>query len=345
MKKIKFVLSILIILIALNFCTYSMADTNCKLYIEEAIKYQNSDEVTVNICMEDINSEIVTLLFEVDYDTSKLEFINAKKGKDLNSSMQLAENIPEESKVSIGIVTLGGLEDSGLYYTITFKVKDSSSDIPLKLLINEATNSNGESVNVLSSDGIIKISSETKKEEEKSKENQKIENFEITEIKDETVTLEDYVLNNGNIELSGSDNLVYEIDNVDVLEVSSDGMMIPNKNGKANVRIKLNGQTVGNTEIEVEDGKVSKITGTNEELAFKTEATTENGNALSKIYSSNKNMDANDENSNNENEQETNTTNKFNIKIAVLIIILVITFLFIILKFTKKKSSKFTTKF
>lgn len=345
MKKVKFVLSILIILIVFNFSTYSMADTNCKLYIDNAIKYENSDEVTVNIYMEDVNSEIVTLLFEVDYDTSKLEFVNAKKGKELNSSMQLAENIPEESKVSIGIVTLGGFEDNGVYYTITFKVKDSSSDIPLKLLINEATNSNGENVNVLASDGIIKISSETKKEEEKSKENQKIENFVITEIKDETTTLEDYILNNGNIELSGSDNLVYEIDNVDVLEISTDGMMIPNKNGKANVRIKLNGQTVGNAEIEVENGKVSKIIGTNEELNFITEATTENGNALSGTNSSNKSIDKNDENSNNENKQEITTTNGFNIKIVVLIIILVITFLFIILKFTKKKSSKFTTKF
>ncbi len=145
MKKITMFFSVFVFaLVTLNVC--SLATSTPKVYLEDAIKYDNSENVTVNIYMEDVNEEIVSLGLDLKYDTSKLEYVNSKAGKDLKATLKLDENFPEESRVAIGIISMTGLKNNGLYYQITFKVKDDSSNIPLELSLREATNSDGKDI-------------------------------------------------------------------------------------------------------------------------------------------------------------------------------------------------------
>lgn len=147
MKKITiFFSAFVLILSTLN--VFSIAAGTPKVYLEDAIKYDNSENVTVSIYMENVNEEIVTLGLDLKYDTSKLEYINSKAGKDLKATLKLDEDFPEESRVAIGIIAMNGLKNNGLYYQITFKVKDDSSNIPLEISLREATNSDGKDIQV-----------------------------------------------------------------------------------------------------------------------------------------------------------------------------------------------------
>lgn len=139
MKRLCILFSIFVLII--TFSLNINAVSNPKIYIEDATKYENSENVTLKIDMENVNEDIVTLGIDVKYDTSKLEYVSSKAGKDLQATLNLAENIQDESRVAIGIVSLGGFEANGEYYYVTFKVKDDSSDIPISLSIRESTDS------------------------------------------------------------------------------------------------------------------------------------------------------------------------------------------------------------
>lgn len=354
----------LIVIVLQIFSIISFANTTPYLYIKDVTKYQNSDEVTVEIYMENIDSNIVTLGFDLKYDTQKLEYLNSKAGKDLKASIQMAEDLPEESRVSIGALSIGGFKNNGIYYSITFKVKDSSKDIPLTLNIREVTDSKGNEIKINTKNGIIKISSEKSdlKENETKNENQKINDFEKSDI-NELDTIEDILIDKGNIEVSNSDTLVYETEDINVVEVLNDGIMIPNQDGKTNVKVKLNGQTIGNLEVEVKDGKVSKVSGTENKSTSNASGTNEGvnsekdstnlnntaknnntNNELDNIIENNKDAE-NDKESLNRNNGNDETLainskgNSFTIAIIVIVIIIILFLIFLIIK-NKKMGGK-----
>lgn len=295
----KLIGSILILFLAIFYMPLVKADSNPYVYIKDVTKYKNSDQVVIEVCAENMDGRMVTLGMDVKYNPEKLEFVSAKKGKDLKAEIQLAEDRPNQKRVAIGAVNTSGFETSGTYYTVIFKVKDSSSDIPVELNIREATDSKGNDIKIDTKNGTIKISSETNNEKnEKSPGNQKIETFEKKDI-NELTTLEEIVTENGNVEVVGYDNLVYETEDNSILEISNDGLMLPNQDGITNVRVKLNGETLGNVKVEVKDGKVLKVTGTDEVLEFVAEATTGTGKSEGTNYSNN-----NESNSSNNLENE-----------------------------------------
>lgn len=246
-----FLLFVLIITFSLNIYAIS----NPKVYIEDAIKYENLENVTIKICMKNINEEIVTLGLDVKYDTSKLEYISSKDGKDLEATMNLAENIQEESRVAIGIVSLSGLKKNGEYYYVTFKVKDDSSDVPISLSIRESTDSKGNDMKVETEDGTIKMSSKKKKEDNKK---QTIKNFETEDVQ-EIETIENIISKNADIEIKPEDSITYEVENSNIAEIANNGLIIPNQEGTTNVKIKLNGQEIGSVAVVIKDGKVQKV--------------------------------------------------------------------------------------
>lgn len=132
----------------LVFTNSSLAKENPKIYLENIAKYDNSENVTINIYMENVNSDIAVLGLDLKYDTSKLEYVSSKAGKDLKATVKLDENIPEESRVSIAIMSLNGLRNDGLYYQITFKGKDNNGTTPLDISVREATDSDGNEINI-----------------------------------------------------------------------------------------------------------------------------------------------------------------------------------------------------
>lgn len=247
----------------------SFAKDMPKLYIEDTIKYENTENVTVNLYMKNADSALVTLGFDLKYDTSKLKYVNSKAGKDLNATMKLAEDFPEASKISVGILSLSGLKNDGLYYSFTFEVLDSKENIPLELYLKEAVNNSGEDVKIELQGGEIKISSNQTEAASPAQtaRDQKISEFEKTNV-NELEKLETIISQNGNVEILDEDIVSYEIEDLGILEILDDGTMIPNKEGTTKVRVKLNGEVIGNVLVEVKDGKVINISWTDDKTDF-----------------------------------------------------------------------------
>ena len=346
----KYIFEIILIIMFLQlFSIISFADSKPTIYIKDVTKYQDQDEVTVEVYMENVDSKIVTLGLDLFYDSSKLEYQDSKAGKDLSATIKLAENVPEESRVAIGVVSLSGLKKDGLYYSIDFKIKDTSENISLKLNCREATDSNGNDIDIVSKDGVIKISKdEAKQEEKKTNTNQQINSFEKTEL-EELENIENIITENGNVEISSEDNLVYETENSSIVEVLDDGTIIPNQDGKTNVRVKLNDQIIGNVEVEVKDGKIIKISGNEEKLNFKAESSTqENSETLTNELENNevektfeeintKDKENSKQYLSHNKEKSEKQVSENNVFTYVAILIVVITILFIIFYLIKKK--------
>lgn len=290
-------------------------------YIDDSIKYQNSNEVSVNIFLKDVNPEMVTFSVSLKYDTEKLEFLNSKAGKDLKATMKLAEDFPEESRVGIGAVSLSGFKTDGLYYTILFKVKDGvSKNIPLELELKECTDKEGNDIECKTENGKIVFSKD--EIEVGTSEVEKVPAFETT-VTDQLETLEEIIASNTGAQFSINDIITYENLNEDVLKVSSDGTIIPKSDGKAIVKVSKGDNQIAELEIEIKDGKISTVSS---HEAFKDETT-------GKIKSDQE-LGINKETYVNSKAPENTITkneNNSNIGIIVTIIVLVIICLFIII--------------
>lgn len=322
------IFSVLILLFSIQ--NYARAETQSNLYIEDAIKYANKNTVTINICMKNVNKKICTLGLDVKYDKTKLKFVSTKVGKNLNASMQIAENIEEESRVAIGLMNLNGFKEDGIYYTVTFNVLEEKENIPIQLSLREASDSKGQSIEMNVENGIIKISDENIDEEiKKSPEHQKIESFEEIEL-NELEKITDLIKDKGKIEVAETDDLIYEIQDSNIVKVLTDGTIIPVKDGTTNVRVKLNEEVIGNVEIEVKNDKPFKIKATNENINFEETLSTNAGIISDKNESSKIETKI-------EKNQENKEKQKPNLKIILVIIIIVIAvFLIMILIFKIK---------
>lgn len=331
MKKIIAFFSVFALILSV-WNVFSLAASTPKVYLEDAIKYDNSENVTVSIYMKDVNTKIVALGLDLKYDTSKLEYVSSKAGKDLKATLKLDEDFQEESRVAIGIIAMSGLKNDGLYYQITFKVKDSTSNIPLELSLREATDSDGNDIQIETQDAEIKITKEEKKEENKTL--QPIQNFEVENVEDLT-SIEDIITENASIEVGAEDVITYEVEDTNIVEVLNDGTIIPNKDGTSKVKLKMNGQDIGTIEVTVKDGKIEKVTG-------KEEAQESNSNISQVIENSEDELTKEENNSsineekNIENTIENNTQSKLWI-IPIIIVIIILIFILIIRKKRRKK--------
>lgn len=315
-------LIVFFVIYLLLFSLNVKATTKPVFYIKDTVKYSDTDKVTVELYMENVNKELSSWSLDFKYDNEKLEFLDSKAGKDLHASFKLAENVPEESRVAIGAVSFIGFKNDGIYYSVTFRVKDNSNDIPIELNVRDFSDEDGNQLEFEQKSGkiIIEKNKNLPKQEDKKEIKQEIKDFEQTEI-DQLDTIENIIVENGNIDVSTYDSFIYENDNTDVIEILDDGTMIPNKDGKANVKVKLNDNTAGMLEVEVKEGKVTKISTIEVKDDFTPVATT-------------------DETIDNKIQQNTisNTKDKDDgIKIKYIIVIMVITILFIIFLIIKKK--------
>lgn len=324
MKKIKIFFSAFVVILSV-LSLFSVAANKPTVYLEDTIKYDNKDNVTVSIYMKDTNPDIVTLGLDLKYDTSKLEYVNSKAGKDLKATLKLDENISEESRVAIAIISVNGLKNDGLYYQINFKVKDASQDIPLELSLREATDSDGNDIKIETTDGKIVISQEEVKQEEQKKV-EKIEDFEVTDV-DELTSVEDIISEATKVEVGSEDVITYEVEDTSIVEILNDGTIIPNKNGSSKVRVKMNGQDIGTVEILVKDGTVEKITGKEEVSDF----TPVNNLQKEKSEIINK-----EEYSSSNNLESQNKTSHF----YIILIVIIVIFTIVILIFINRKQRR-----
>ena len=220
---------------------------------------------------------------DVKYDSKKLEFLNSKAGKDLSATFKLAENVPQESKVSMGAINITGFDKEGLYYQVSFKVLDDSADIPVELVAKEVCDKDGNDVSCSVKSGKIIIPKEEKiKTETKTETKKEINDFEVTEI-EQLESIENILINSANMKFDIEDDLVYETEHIDILEIMDDGTMIPKSNGITTVRIKNNYQLIGTVEIEVKDEKIIRVTKVENNNKFLPEATTSEEQTIEEV--------------------------------------------------------------
>lgn len=321
MKKIITFFSVFVLILGvLN--AFSLATSTPRVYLEDAIKYDNEQNVTISIYMENTDSNIVALGLDLKYDTSKLEYVSSKAGKDLNATLKIDENIPDESRVAIAIMSITGLKNDGLYYQITFKVKDSSSDIPLELSLREASDSNGNDIKVETYGGKIKISSQEVVQEEKTV-TQTIETFEVTDV-ETLATIEDILVESASIEVEADDLISYEVEENNVVEILNDGTIIPNQDGTAIVKVKMNGQDIGTVEVTVKDGVVEKVTGSS------------NGSSNNlELGSTATESSSNDSNTSSNIESQEESSSK--LPVIILVIIILVFIIILIIKKSRRK--------
>lgn len=274
---------ICLIIFVLLFSVKVEAVTKPSFYIKDVTKYSNSNKVVIEIYSENISKNITSWSLDVKYDSKKLEFLNSKAGKDLSATFKLAENVPQESKVSMGAINITGFDKEGLYYQVSFKVLDDSVDIPVELVAKEVCDKDGNDVSCSVKSGKIIIPKEEKiKTETKTETKKEINDFEVTEI-EQLESIENILINSANMKFDIEDDLVYETEHIDILEIMDDGTMIPKSNGITTVRIKNNYQLIGTVEIEVKDEKIIRVTKVENNNKFLPEATTSEEQTIEEV--------------------------------------------------------------
>ena len=274
---------ICLIIFVLLFSVKVEAVTKPSFYIKDVTKYSNSNKVLIEIYSENISKNITSWSLDVKYDSKKLEFLNSKAGKDLSATFKLAENVPQESKVSMGAINITGFDKEGLYYQVSFKVLDDSADIPVELVAKEVCDKDGNDVSCSVKSGKIIIPKEEKiKTETKTETKKEINDFEVTEI-EQLESIENILINSANMKFDIEDDLVYETEHIDILEIMDDGTMIPKSNGITTVRIKNNYQLIGTVEIEVKDEKIIRVTKVENNNKFLPEATTSEEQTIEEV--------------------------------------------------------------
>ena len=257
--SLKKCIALFVMLLVISIFTKVNAETKPHFYIGEAVKYENAENVSVDILLENPNEKMATLSLRLGYDSNQLEYVNAKAGKDLNATMKLAEKVENEDEIAIGALSLTGFSKGGTYYTVNFKVKDEKAkEIPITLKVKEATDGDGNNIECETSNGVIKVTNKTLKNVEQNSKIESVPSFEINEIQ-EFQTMEEIISNNTDIEFSSSDILEYESSDATIVEFSEDGTIFPKNDGTANVKVKLNDNQISEMEIQIENGKVTKM--------------------------------------------------------------------------------------
>lgn len=242
-------------------------------YVDDVTKEDNSETVDVKFYAENMKgSSLSKIGFVINYDSSKLEYVSSRLGNGISSDIKMAFNKELDGKLRIGIVSLSNINTNGLYYIVTFKVKDTESDIPLELTLKESKNKSDNNVSVSYSGATIRM----KSKDGKTNGNQTIDDFHYTNDDDKDISIEDIIKENGNVDFSDDDELTYEIEDSDIIDIMHNGTIIANKDGKTNVRVKLNGKTIGNIEVTVDQGKVKEINGSDKEVEFEETAVSSN---------------------------------------------------------------------
>ena len=343
MKLIKKIIFILILLFFASHIKVYGANTPY-FYIDDVTKDDNSETVDIKFYAENMKeSSLSKIGFVINYDSSKLEYVSSRLGDGISSDIKMADNRELDGKIRFGIVSMTNINTNGLYYIVRFKVKDTKSDIPLDLSLKESKNISDKNVAVSYSGGSIKM----KSKDGKTNDNQKIDDFHYTNDDDKEISIEDIIKENGKVDFSDDDELTYEIEDSDVISIMHNGTIIANKDGKTNVRVKLNGKTIGNVEVTVEQGKIREINGSEEEVKF--EETSVSSNDPNRIAADE--IKENSEPPSNKTENASNTRAKRETDegkeeleitdnhMAIIFIILILTILFFVF-YRKYKNQK-----
>jgi len=112
--------------------------------------------VTVNVNIS-ANSNIAAATFELDFDSTKLDFVSAQAGSIMNGG--LSDVNATDGKVIMAYINEDGLESAGSILQLQFYIKDDIPDqtIPLNLSVPELTDINGNAFPMVISPGSVNV--------------------------------------------------------------------------------------------------------------------------------------------------------------------------------------------
>ncbi len=264
----------MILVIMLFIANISYAETP-NIYIEDVVKKENEDKVTMDLHLDEVNSNIASLGLDIKYDDKKLEFVSSKSGKNLKTTVQIAE-YEENNKISIEIMSQNGFKADGVYYQVTFKVLDENIDeIPVKLNVKEAKDIAGNNVNCKVNGGVIYTDENKKPNTGNNNGNDNesgtvIDPFDKTDVKPSD-KLDEIINSNTTPNTQDKDNITYESKDNNILEILPDGTMVAKKDGVTQVKVKKDNEEIGNLEVETENGQIKRISSKSEDEASKEE--------------------------------------------------------------------------
>lgn len=144
LKKLSIIIAMMLCVFGFNIVSLAATPS---VYIGDVVKKQNEDKVTMDVHIENVDSDIASLRLNIKFDEKKVEYISSKAGKNLKATVKMSEYIEGKNKVSIGIASSSGLKADGVYYQITFKVLDDNiSEIPVNLELKEASDTKGNNI-------------------------------------------------------------------------------------------------------------------------------------------------------------------------------------------------------
>lgn len=318
LKKISMIMAIVVFICLITNSSFASTPS---IYIEDVVKKENEEKVTMNVYLENVESNIGSISFGINYDESKLEYVSSKSGKNLKATVKMSEYIDENNKLSITIMSSSGLKVDGVYYQITFNVLDDTvSEIPVNLELKETLDVNGNSIKCNSNNGVIRTK-ETETSNDSNNNQTTINPFEKTDI-DSSDSLNDIINENTTPDISNK-NITYDVEDEDILKISNNGTMVPLQDGTTTVTVLADGEEIGVLDVEVENGKVKKIS--SESVENKTS----------------EQEDISETNTSEKTKKTSVTENGKNINPLILIIILIVIIAIIVIyKKTKAKKEK-----
>lgn len=135
----KLLMNLAVVMFFISFTNISLASTP-NIYIGDVVRHDD-EEVTMDLHLENVESNVAKLNFKVNFDASKLEYIGSTASKEMKTTVKISESSTEDGVISIGITTPAGMKCDGIYYQLNFKVLDTSvEEIPVQLELKNVTN-------------------------------------------------------------------------------------------------------------------------------------------------------------------------------------------------------------
>lgn len=124
-KALSIILSVIILL---SFLVFAYAENPVSLMIKDEVVYAG-DEFTLNLFISD-NSKVGGAVIDLNYDSSKLEFISAKEGAifDSGANVKIRNFDGGKSKVRFTYMsTVSSITSEGILFGVTFKALENAN--------------------------------------------------------------------------------------------------------------------------------------------------------------------------------------------------------------------------
>lgn len=242
---------IIVVILSILFSTKVNANSNISFIVEDIKNVEKSSTITAIIKGENLENsteKLSGLKFDLYYDNEQLEYVSSKKGDAVSNVFDLSENYSDESRVRVGMITLSSLDKSGVFYEVTFKVKDTLKEETgtFRIDIKEASTADGNQLNVETQNGTITyIGNFINENKSEQKNEQNMPNQQNKETDNNSSNQEDASNDNENQENLNNDNksdknVIDESSNTVEIKEDMTNIIVTAENGSEEINLVVN---------------------------------------------------------------------------------------------------------